>query len=155
MYGTPEERFWNLVVKREDGCFEWVGWRNHNGYGVFKTESNKQMLAHRYAYEVKNGPIPEGKHVLHRCVKHPWCVNADHLELGDPKLNAEHRIRDGTQHHLSGSRNVNSKLTDTDIKWIRAWRREGYSLESLAVVFDVAYITVWNAVALRTYKDVK
>lgn len=38
------------------------------------------LMAHRVAYELRNGPIPEGQQVHHTC-EHKWCVNPDHLSL--------------------------------------------------------------------------
>jgi hypothetical protein len=38
------------------------------------------LMAHRVAYELAKGPIPEGQQVHHTC-ENKWCVNADHLIL--------------------------------------------------------------------------
>src|SRR5665811_1223275 len=81
-YGkTPEERFW-LYVKRGGGpaCWEWTGYKNGKGYGVINLQGQR-VLAHRMAWELKNGPVPDGLFVLHRC-DNPPCCNLKHLWLG-------------------------------------------------------------------------
>ena len=73
---TEQERFWARVdVGHPLGC--WM-WDNESGYGRFKTTA-KNDLAHRYAYELLVGPIPDGLHIDHLC-RNPQCVNPDHLE---------------------------------------------------------------------------
>lgn len=76
---TDEERFWRRVSK-SSGCWIWTGHRNPSGYGL--TNWNKrQGLAHRYSWELHNGPIPDGLVVMHRCDVRP-CVNPAHLTIG-------------------------------------------------------------------------
>lgn len=74
---TPREpwpdRFWANVDASGD-CWEWTGVLNANGYGCVSSR-----LAHRTAYGLLVGPIPEGKEIDHLC-RNRACVNPDHLE---------------------------------------------------------------------------
>ncbi len=75
-------KFWRFVNKT-DSCWLWTGSLMGNGYGCFQhTEGGKRIIeyAHRFAWELNNGPIPDGMNVLHdcpdgdtpRCVLHLW-----------------------------------------------------------------------------------
>ena len=59
-------------------CWLWTGAIESNGYGWFR-KGDTVIRAHRYAYEVCVGPIPEGLEIDHLCRIHP-CVNPAHLE---------------------------------------------------------------------------
>ena len=65
------------------GCLVWMGatTRKDKGYGLIAINGKKRKLAHILAYELKNGPIPEGMKVLHKC-DISLCVNPNHLYLG-------------------------------------------------------------------------
>lgn len=76
---TPES-FWDTVDTGGSGCWEWSRFRNKAGYGYFKWKS-KLTMAHRVAYELAIGEIPDGMYVLHKC-DNPPCCNPDHLWLG-------------------------------------------------------------------------
>ena len=83
-------RFWAKVDSPTGGhCWEWIGWKE-SGYGRFNFGGRGQKVqAHRFAYEVLVGPIPDGLDLDHRCrVRH--CVNPNHLE---PVTNAENHRR--------------------------------------------------------------
>ncbi len=80
---TVAERFWAKVRKGE-GCWLWVGAKQHNGYGYLHSGGHsirKPLRAHRVSWELHNGPIPDGLRVLHSCDT-PCCVNPAHLFLG-------------------------------------------------------------------------
>lgn len=63
------------------GCWLWTASTNSKGYGTIAVAKNKTEMAHRVAYQLFVGEIPQGKTVLHRCDT-PCCVNPDHLFLG-------------------------------------------------------------------------
>lgn len=65
----------------DTGCWEWTG-RSCKGYGRLSIKGTDH-LAHRLAYEVFIGPIPEGlvlDHVVARGCRTTLCVNPNHLE---------------------------------------------------------------------------
>lgn len=81
-------RFWAKVDK-SDGCWMWTAAKKQYGYGVFNA-GGKFVLAHRFAYELLVGEIPNGLMCCHHCDT-PSCVNPAHIFLGTNKDNAADR----------------------------------------------------------------
>jgi len=71
-------RFRVKVWPRGD-CWEWRGARDKDGYGLFKSAEGIMVRAHRAAFEMAKGPIPNGLQLDHLC-RHRWCVRPSHLE---------------------------------------------------------------------------
>lgn len=89
-----KQRFWSKVdVRSENECWEWQAGKSH-GYGTFKLGVDQPAGAHRVCYEITNGPIPEGFHILHKC-DNPPCVNPKHLFVGNNKANVADAVRKG------------------------------------------------------------
>lgn len=81
-----KDRFEKRVKKLPNGCWLWIGqikkdWgRSEGGYGILGVRENgkvKPLRAHRLAYQLYVGPIPEGKHLHHTC-ENKACVNPAH-----------------------------------------------------------------------------
>jgi len=81
-----ENRFWSKVDRRgDDECWPWTAGQNGDGYGLFYVDrSRPKELAHRFAYELLVGPIPEGldiDHVSESGCAMRHCMNAlAHME---------------------------------------------------------------------------
>lgn len=87
-------RFSSQITKRDDGCWEWTGYRTCHGYGQMHMggKGGRSARVHRIAYILWRGPIPGSHELDHAChtrdescaggrtCTHRRCVNPDHLE---------------------------------------------------------------------------
>lgn len=161
-----ENRFWDKV-KKTDTCWLWTR-ATRNGYGVIgrqisPTSNVRRMYyAHRLAWELLRGPIPEGMFVCHHCDVRP-CVNPDHLFLGTSQDNVRDMVRKGRafqQNDTSpfhGEKSALSKLTNKQARWIRRVytknaKKSPYNQRGLAQRFGVSICVIHNIVAHKTYR---
>lgn len=114
--------FWARVDKSAglDACWPWTWSRNSEGYGRAKLDGRSHP-AHRMAYRLARGPIPDGLLVLHSC-DNPPCCNPRHLRVGTPKDN-------GLDTVIRRRRGV---LTDDDLEAIFVARTAGQLQSAIA-----------------------
>jgi hypothetical protein len=79
-------RFWaKIVILEGRGCFLWQGYRTPDGYGILRF-NGRMVGAHRAAWMMMRGQIPEGLTIDHLC-RVPACVNPDHMEVVSNRTN--------------------------------------------------------------------
>lgn len=115
-HSNPKHRLEEHIEHKENGCIEWVGHKNSQGYGRIQV-NHKDIRTHRLAYELANGPIPEGMVVRHKC-DNPSCINPAHLEIGTQQENIRDRGERGRTFVHAGETTPNSKLTNKDVLYI-------------------------------------
>lgn len=99
-----EAKFWARVDRgSEIDCWPWLAGTRSTGYGSFY-DGSRNVSAHRWAYELLVGPIPEGMVLDHRC-RNRLCVNPAHL---DPTTNRENVLR-GVGHTAMNARKTHCK----------------------------------------------
>jgi len=153
---TAEQRFWRKVNK--DGpvpshrpelgpCWVWTGCTDTRGYGKISVGGGKTTIpAHRFSFELANGPIASGLIVLHACDR-PRCQRPSHLSLGTDADN----LRDM---RTKGRSNTHHKFTDEQVREIRSRNTQGESQCSLGRAFHVVQPVIHAIVHRKSYKHV-
>lgn len=89
-------RFWSKANKTST-CWLWTGGLTPKGYGQFACKQINESRAHRFAWIICHGEIPDGLHVCHICdIRH--CINPDHLFLGTNQDNVDDKVAKNRQY---------------------------------------------------------
>lgn len=107
-------------------CWMWKRRISTMGYGML-TRKHKSLYAHRWMYEMANGPIQKGMYIDHLC-RNRACCRPDHLEVVTNQVNS-----------LRGN---GSKLTTEDVLEIRRLRKEGIAGAELARKYGVTRVHI-------------
>jgi hypothetical protein len=145
------------IPEPNSGCWLWL----HNmtrGYGRMLWRSpdgaKRYAKAHRVAWELYQGPIPDGLVACHRCDNRA-CVNPDHLFLGTIADNNEDKRRKGRARCGKGERHWNVRLSAEVVREIRELAANGVSHADLRERFGLqsAHVSrivrrgIWRSVA--------
>lgn len=155
---SEAERFAAYVEKTET-CWLWRGSLHTGGYGVFRSRGRLQR-AHRFSWELENGPIPAGALMCHTCDIR-LCVNPAHLYVGSHATNnadlwARHpnaeALRAAYRERVRGETNGNAKLSDEDVRDIRRRIAAGDMQARIAKEHGVSPSTIANIRTGRTWR---
>ena len=128
-------RFWEKVDRSADGCWQWTGSKDQDGYGRFQTDG-KRTTTSRVAWMLTNGSIPDGMFVCHHC-DNPSCVRPDHLFVGTQRDNVRDCIRKGR---------FAPRLTASDVMQIRQARVKGDLLRCIASRYGMSLNHISNII---------
>jgi hypothetical protein len=136
-------------------CWPWTAGCFNDGYGQVRVYG-RPTRAHRLAWELYRGVIPDGLMVCHTCDNHR-CVNPRHLFLGTAQDNMDDMKRKGRdrRRYMDGGGKHHTKLTAADVVEIRKLHRSGIPAFRIAELFGVGAIHVRDIVAGRRWSCVK
>lgn len=125
------------------------------GYGQFNCHG-KIYPAHRLAYAIHHGHLPEDTCVLHSCDT-PRCIKPAHLFPGDHLINNRDMFRKGRGHvfdgtHILGTDNHNAKLDEykvTEAIWLRS---QGLGLEEIGKRYGVSATVIHCILDRKTWQ---
>lgn len=145
-------RAWNeaRASKHPNGCHEWPGHIDQDGYGSAKIDGRRQRV-HRVAWERRKGPVPQGLYVLHRC-DNPPCANEEHLFLGTAKDNYEDARAKGR--HAHGERNGNATLSNELMRRLVVGDLSTMPPKAAAGIFGCPWTAIARAREGRTWNGV-
>lgn len=162
---TIDIRFWSKVQKskNKDVCWPWLAAKRYFGYGQF-WYNNRNLSAHRIAWELVFGPVPNGLLVCHAC-DNPPCCNPNHLFLGTRKDNSADMLAKGRQASglrngkytkpwatPRGERHPSSKLSITQVRAIRSlWLMGVRNCVLLGRVAGVSHTSIWQVLHKKTW----
>lgn len=144
MTDTDIARF-HANVQKGEGCWVWTAATVNKAklYGVFYA-ARRNWLAHRVAWLLANGEIPDGLYVCHHC-DNPRCVRPDHLFLGTCSDNMRDASGKGrmfgqrpADDTIRGERHGIAKLDEAAVRELRALHASGATVTSLARKFGVS-----------------
>jgi hypothetical protein len=116
-------------------CHPWIGSLDNGGYGL-TTLDGRPAMAHRVAWILANGPIPDGFEIDHEChnaakragrcpggvCEHRRCCNPAHLAA---KTRQDHSRDTEPWQHPKGDAHGKAKLTEDGVREIKRHLREG------------------------------
>ncbi len=134
--------------KTESGCIEWKKSKKL-GYGTTYFRGRVEQ-AHRVAWILARGPIPDGLQINHHCHNRA-CINVEHLYLGTQKENMRDMDEAGRRRTARGEVNGNAKLTEDLVLAIRRDPRTNVKIAeehnvSPTLISAVRNLKVWRHV---------
>lgn len=150
-----KKEFWSCVfIGTHDECWEWKLYKDKK-YGKFMM-GGKCKRAHRIAYELTYGIIPNGLHVLHTC-NNPSCCNPNHLKLGT-HLDNMNQMKNEKRYIIPRMKGENcgaSKLNSFQVLRIRDLYSTGsYSQRELAKKYKVKQYCIFSIVHRKTWSHI-
>jgi hypothetical protein len=150
MHISANERFWKKVlIKTENECWNWLGAKHTNGYGVFSF-NGKVIRAHRFVILDNPSDIFNKQElVLHKC-NNKLCCNPKHLYKGTYTDN----LKQAQKEELNKGSTGKGKLLNSDVSNIRKLYSEGISRYSISKIYNINHSIINKIVINKCYKGI-
>ena len=114
-------------TKENNGCLEWTGCFNTDGYPRAGTKDNPNIKVHRLVYSLSTGKDIDGLVVRHTC-DNIKCINPDHLISGTNLDNIKDRVDRGRTHN---------HISDNELNKVKYLLLEGFNYNEIAKALGV------------------
>ncbi len=128
----------------ENGCLEWKGATDEDGYGLIWWMGKKQR-AHRVSWSIFNGEIPEDMVMGHRC-DNPPCIEPGHLFV---------TTQQGNLDDMAGKGRSTASVDEETVRRIRRAKRAGMTEAATAKLFGVSRSLVKDIWTGKTRRNVE
>lgn len=149
-----QKRFWSKVGNSDsNGCRNWTASircnrKHYGGYGAFWLHG-KHVSAHRMAWELTYGPIPNELCVLHKC-DNCRCCEPTHLFLGTQQDNMNDMVQ--KERRIKGSDFISSIINEWNACGIMAMYIQGHNYVTISETLNIKHTTVWSVANLYNWK---
>jgi hypothetical protein len=157
---TPDVLWSKVDKKGEDECWNWLGYKNNEGYG--RTWINDRgYYAHRVIFNLAfpgvielNAPksTDDVGFLLHTC-DNPSCCNPKHLWVGNHADNMADKVAKGRSPDFSGDKGPRAKLSMSQAREARELRKNGMSTRDLAKKFGLSLPSMKTLIRGDSYKE--
>lgn len=138
---TPKQSIEQNTIRNANGCLDFTGPIKSGGYGRVCIGSGKYRPAHRVAWELHHGVIPDGMCVLHKCDR-PICCDVSHLFLGTQADNIADMMAKKRNRQVYGENANRTKLTENEVLQIKMKLNEKILAKEIAKEFNISIATI-------------
>lgn len=143
-----------FVPDPNSGCWLWTGAAKELGYGVIGLGHREDgtAKAHRVAYQLYKGDIPQGMNVLHSCDL-PCCVNPAHLRLGTLSDNSRDCVSRG-RHKTPNNRGERATWAKLNAEKVAQIKKRELAGTAYARLYGVSKSTIYQIWSGRNWSTV-
>lgn len=160
MSTTHQNRYGRFMSKlqpcrfKRDECWIWAGATKGNGYGNFRWADREYMTAHKAAYLLFVGSVPDQMDVCHSCDIR-YCVNPDHLFIGSRIENMADASGKGRLKRDPSGRRARLRKAQVQVQEVRRFIALGMTPKQIEASTGVGEWTVGRIISGAIYGERK
>lgn len=145
--------YFDKYVIKNEGCWDWKGKKDKDGYCRLGFKNFKFERAHRVSWFLEYDYMPKANEMVCHTCDNPSCCNPKHLFIGDSKSNYSDRAKKRRGHE--GELNPKAKLKEKQVFQIKMMLKENIIATKIASVFNVGLWVIHSIKSGKSWKHVQ